>query len=165
MESTIRIAEPRDLPALVAIYNAAIPGRMATADTEPVTVGQREEWFASFDPASRPLWVLETDGGVVAWLSFRSFYGRPAYGHTVETGIYVAPGHQRQGHAGRLLSHAIGEAPGLGIRTLLALVFAHNEASVSLFARHGFAGWGKLPRVAELDGIERDLLIMGRRVD
>lgn len=165
MESSIRLAEPRDLPALVAIYNAAIPGRMATAETEPVTVGQREEWFASFDPASRPLWILETQDGVVAWLSLRSFYGRPAYRHTVEIGIYVAPGHQRQGHAGRLLSHAISEAPRLGIKTVLAFLFAHNEASVALFARHGFAGWGKLPRVAELDGVERDLLIMGRRVD
>ena len=30
----IRHAQPDDLPAIVAIYNASIPGRMATADTE-----------------------------------------------------------------------------------------------------------------------------------
>jgi len=30
--------------------------------------------------------------------------------------------------------------------------------------RLGFAGWGRLPRVAELDGVERDLLILGRRL-
>ena len=55
----IRHATPADLPAIVAIYNASIPGRMATADIEPVTVAQREEWFRAFDPASRPLWVAE----------------------------------------------------------------------------------------------------------
>lgn len=164
MTPTPRLARPEDRPAIVAIYNAAIPGRMATADTEPVTVAQREEWFDAFDPASRPLWVLESGGEVVAWLGLRSFYGRPAYRATVEAAVYVAPGAQRQGLAGHLLAHALEAAPGLGISTVLAFVFAHNGPSVALFMRHGFAGWGKLPRVAELDGIERDLLILGRRV-
>ena len=43
-------------------------------------------------------------------------------------------------------------------------VFAHNGPSVTLFERYRFERWGHLPRVAVLDGIERDLLIMGRRV-
>jgi L-amino acid N-acyltransferase YncA len=30
--------------------------------------------------------------------------------------------------------------------------------------KHGFTLWGYLPQVAVLDGIERDLVIMGRRV-
>ena len=161
---TIRSARPEDLPAIVAIYNASIPGRLATADTEPVTVEQREEWFRSFDPAARPLWVLEAGGTVAAWLSLKSFYGRPAYHRTVEATVYVAPEHQRKGCAGRLLAHALEAAPKLGISTILAFVFAHNEPSVALFVRHGFAGWGRLPRVAELDGIERDLLILGCRL-
>ncbi len=161
---TIRPARSEDLPAIVSIYNASIPGRLATADTEPVTVAEREPWFRTFDPASRPLWVLEDAGEVRAWLSLKSFYGRPAYHRTVESAVYVAPGHQRRGYAGRLLAHALEAAPGLGIASILAFVFAHNEPSVALFMRHGFAGWGRLPRVAELDGLERDLLILGRRL-
>lgn len=159
-----RFARPEDLPAIVAIYNASIPGRLATADTEPVTVAQRQEWFQAFDPSTRPLWVLEAGGEVAAWLGLCSFYGRPAYRRTVEVAVYVSPGTQRQGLAGRLLAHAIAEAPGLGISTLLAFVFAHNGPSVALFTRHGFAGWGRLPRVAELDGQERDLAILGMRL-
>ena len=50
----IRHATAGDLPAVVAIYNTSIAGRMATADTESVTVSQREEWFRTFDPAVRP---------------------------------------------------------------------------------------------------------------
>ncbi|APV51789.1 N-acetyltransferase [Betaproteobacteria bacterium GR16-43] len=161
---TIRTARETDLPDIVAIYNASIPGRLATADTEPVTVAQRADWFRSFDPSSRPLWVLEEGGEVRAWLSLRSFYGRPAYHRTVEMAVYVASEYQRRGYAGRLLAHALEAAPGLGIATLLAFVFAHNGPSVDLFMRHGFAGWGRLPRVAELDGVERDLLILGRRL-
>lgn len=161
---TIRHAVPDDLPAVVAIYNAAIPGRMATADTAPVTVESRAEWFRAFDPATRPLWILEEDGEPAGWLGLRSFYGRPAYHRTVESAVYVAPSHRRRGVARRLVAHALSECPGLGIRNVLAFVFAHNEPSIALFEAHGFARWGLLPRVCEMDGAERDVAILGLRL-
>ena len=160
----IRHANPGDLPAVVAIYNASIPGRMATADTAPVTVAQREEWFRAFDPASRPLWIYEVDGAPAAWLGLRSFYGRPAYHRTVESAVYVDPEHQRRGIARALLAHALVEAPSLGIATVLGFIFAHNAPSIRLFEAHGFSRWGLLPRVCEVDGVERDVAILGRRV-
>lgn len=139
---------------------------MATADTAPVTVAQREPWFAEFTPESRPLWVATATAGsrVQGWLSLRSFYGRPAYHATCEVGVYVAPEAQRQGVARGLLAHALAAGPGLGLRTLLAFVFGHNQPSLVLFERAGFTQWGRLPRVAELDGVERDLVILGRRL-
>lgn len=162
----LRSAQPADLPAIVAIYNASIPGRMATADTVPLGVADRQHWFEEFDPATRPLWVWcdAANGCPRAWISLRSFYGRPAYHATVEVAVYVAPDAQRQGIAWRLLSHALAHSPGIGIRTMLAFVFGHNAPSIALFERAGFAAWGRLPRVAELDGIERDVVILGRRV-
>jgi len=160
---TIRHAIAADLPAIVEIYNASIPARLATADTEPVSVEQRREWFAGFSPGGRPIWVYDV-GGVAGWLSLRSFYGRPAYHATVEVAVYVSPAFRRSGIARQLLEHALREAPALGIRTLLAFVFAHNAPSVALFERYGFERWGQLPRVAQLDGIERDLLILGLRL-
>lgn len=162
---TIRTARRDDLPAIVAIYNASIPGRMATADTTPVSVDQRLAWFAEFEPARRPLWVATDAAGTVkAWLSLRSFYGRPAYAATVEIGVYTAPDARRNGLAQRLVAHAVGACPSLGIRTLLAFVFGHNAPSIALFERFGFARWGLLPGVAELDGVERDLAVLGLRV-
>jgi phosphinothricin acetyltransferase len=160
---TIRHATPADLPAIVDIYNASIPGRLATADTEPVTVEQRREWFAGFTPDKRPIWVYDV-GGVAGWLGLRSFYGRPAYHGTVEIAVYVSPAFRRSGIARQLMQHAIAEAPRLSVRTILAFVFAHNAPSVRLFEAYRFERWGQLPRVAELDGVERDLLIMGLRL-
>jgi L-amino acid N-acyltransferase YncA len=160
----IRHATGADLPAIVAIYNASIPGRLATADTAAVTIDERREWFAAFDPARRPIWVAEAGGRVSGWLGLRSFYGRPAYHRTVEVAVYVDPDLQRRGIARALLAHALGAAPGLGIATLLAFVFGHNGASVALFQEAGFSQWGRLPGIAELDGVERDLLILGRRL-
>lgn len=160
----IRHALAADLPAVVAIYNASIPGRMATADTEPVTVAEREEWFRGFDPGKRPLWVYEHEGAIVGWLGLRSYYGRPAYHRTVESAVYVDPGHRRRGIAHDLLENALREAPALGIRNVLAFVLVHNQPSVTLFELHGFQRWGLLPRVCEMDGVERDVLVLGRRL-
>ena len=159
-----RDARESDLSAIVAIYNAAIPGRLATADTEPVSVDSRRHWFREHSPTSRPLWVMESDGAVVGWLSLTSFYGRPAYHATAEVSVYVAPAHQRRNVARTLLDTAIRRSPSLGLQTLVGYIFAHNAPSLRLFEGFGFQRWGHLPRVAELDGVERDLIIVGRRV-
>jgi phosphinothricin acetyltransferase len=162
--SAIRDARQSDLARIVAIYNEAVPGRRATADTEAVTVTSRQAWFDEHTPGRRPLWVAELDGVIVGWLSFQSFYGRPAYAATAELSVYVSTSLQRGGVGGQLLAQALDRAPGLGLATLVAFVFGHNEPSLRLFERHGFERWGHLPRVARLDGVERDLVILGRRV-
>lgn len=152
-----------DLPQIVAIYNASIPGRCATADTEPITVESRKTWFYNHE-ATRPLWVVEEDGRVIAYLSLRNFYGRPAYRVTAELAVYVHPDHQRKGIAATLLRKAIDTAPKLGLENLLAFVFAHNDPSVTLFRRFGFESWGSLPGVADLDGRRVDLAILGKKI-
>ncbi|MBD2353583.1 N-acetyltransferase [Tolypothrix sp. FACHB-123] len=161
---TIRHATEVDLPAIVAIYNAAIPSRMASADLEPVTVESRLNWFRGRSPSQRPLWVVEEDGIIAGWLSFQSFYGRPAYSKTAEISIYIQPDFQKCGLGRKLLGQAIEQSPNLGLKTLIGFIFAHNQPSLKLFTTFGFKPWGHLPNIAELDGIERDLMIMGLRV-
>jgi phosphinothricin acetyltransferase len=162
-ETPIRIATEADLPRIVEIYNASIPGRMATADTAPVTVEARRDWFRAHSDRC-PLWVREVDGRVAAWLSLSDFYGRPAYAATKEVSVYVDPGAQRRGLAGALLDLALREAPSLGVTTLLGFVFSHNTPSLALFSARGFTRWGELPEVAVLDGVRRSLSILCRRL-
>ncbi len=161
---TIRDATIDDLAAVVAIYNAAIPGRMATADLEPVSIDSRRAWFAEHSTNSRPLWVIEDDSVVKGWISFQSFYGRPAYHATAELSVYLAPDAQRRGYARLLVAEAMRRAPEFGLKTLLGFIFGHNEPSLALFRSFGFETWAHLPCVAELDGIERDLMILGCRL-
>jgi phosphinothricin acetyltransferase len=160
----IREATIDDLPFIVQIYNAAIPGRMATADLEPVTIDSRHAWFAEHSTASRPLWILEEGGEIRGWLSFQSFYGRPAYHATAEISVYVAPDARRLGYGRQLLGRAIDRAPSIGLKTLLGFIFGHNEPSLALFRTFGFDTWARLPKIAELDGVERDVLILGKRI-
>lgn len=160
----IRDAAAADLPRIIEIYNAAIPGRLATADTEPITVASRIGWMRQHDSTRHPLRVAQVDSQVDGWLSFQPFYGRPAYNSTAELSVYVSPQRQRAGIGRVLLAGAIEAAPGLGLRTLLGFIFGHNAASLGLFESFAFQRWALLPRVAALDGIERDLVIVGRRV-
>ncbi|WP_373542008.1 N-acetyltransferase family protein [Chamaesiphon sp.] len=160
----IRDATIADLPAIIEIYNTSIPGRMATADLEPVTVDSRLEWFTAHTPDRRPLWVFEADDKIKGWFSFRSFYGRDAYRHTAEVSVYVSPDYQHQKLGGTLLTQAIASTPKLDLKTLVAFIFSHNQPSLNLFKKHDFQQWGYLPQIAELNGIDRDLVILGRQV-
>ncbi len=158
-----RNATREDLPHIVAIYNATIPSREVTADIEPVSVQSRVRWFEEHSPDFRPLWVVEAEGQIAGWLSFSSFYGRPAYDKTAELSVYVHAGFRQRGIASYLLVQAFAKAPDLGVDTLLGFIFGHNLSSLALFEKFGFARWGALPKVALLDGVERDLVIVGRR--
>lgn len=164
-ELRFRDANEDDLPAIVSIYNATIPGRTVTADLEPVSVASRLAWFHAHDAGRRPLWVAEDDRGVVGWLSYSDFYGRPAYGASVEVSIYLAEAARGKGLGRTFLARAIERAPEFRVKTLLGFIFGHNAPSLRLFERFGFVRWGTLPRVASLDGVERDLVIVGLRVD
>ena len=162
----MRDATLEDLASIVEIYNSTIPSRIVSADTEPVSVEQRQPWFRGHDPSRRPILVAEEKGEVVGWISLSDFYdGRPAYHGTVEIGIYVREGHRSQGTGRLMLEETMRRAPELGIKTLTAGAFAGNEPSLRMFERFGFQKWAHFPRVAELDGIEQDLVVLGLRLE
>ncbi|MET3208754.1 UNVERIFIED_CONTAM: L-amino acid N-acyltransferase YncA [Paenibacillus sp. PvR008] len=162
---SIEFARREELPDIVGIYNSTIAGRMVTADLEPVTVESRIAWFEAHQEDHRPLWVLRHKEAIAGWASLQSFYGRPAYNGTAEISIYVHEDSRGTGVGSRLVQHVLNECPRLGITTVLGFVFGHNEPSIALLRKFGFEQWGYYPRVAVLDSIERDLAILGKRVD
>jgi len=161
---TVRDALEADLSTIVNIYNSTVPSRRITADTEPVSIESRLDWFQAHSPDDYPIWVAEKDHTVVGWLSLQPFHDRPAYRATAEISIYIAADHRRQGIGQQLLTEAIARSPSLRIKTLLGLVFAQNEPSLRLLQRFGFEEWGLLPSVAEFDVGTCDLMIMGLKV-
>jgi phosphinothricin acetyltransferase len=161
----IRGATESDLPAIVDIYNQSIPAGWSTADTEPVSVADRVEWFRKFDPARRPIWVAEVDGAVVATAYLTSFYGgRRAYDATAEVSVYVATSAHRRGIGRRLKEFVIGECPRLGVTTLLSMHFDHNEATRRINDSLGFQRMGHLTEIAVVQGQTRGLVISALRI-
>ena len=151
MELQYRKATLEDLPKIVEIYNQIIPSRLATADLTPITVDERKEWFEAFDE-NHPIWVIEHQNEVLG----------PAYNHTSEIAIYLDQRLRKQGVGTKTMEFIIGQLPNLAVDTIVAYIFGHNIPSLKLFKSFGFTQWGLLPQVAELDGIKRDLVILGR---
>ncbi|MFY7815601.1 MAG: GNAT family N-acetyltransferase [Chryseobacterium taeanense] len=165
-EIIFRNASFEDLPKIVEIYNSTIPSRMVTADTENVSIESKIQWFNEHNPESRPLWIIEDNQkNVLGWVSFSSFYGRPAYNGTVEMSIYMDESSRGKGLGKKVLKYCIDNAKNFEIKTLLGFIFLHNEPSLKLFRHFGFEDWGTFPDVAVLDGIERTLKILGKRID
>jgi phosphinothricin acetyltransferase len=160
----IRDAAEADLPAIVEIYNQAILGRISTAQLDPVSVEERLPWFREHSPADHPLWVAERGGKIAGWLSFQSFITRCAYRGTAEISVYVSEKIRRAGVGRALLEKAIAHSPSLEINALVGCIFGHNEPSLRLFESVGFERWGVLPRIARVDEVERDLVMVGRHV-
>lgn len=161
---TFRLATINDLPKIVEIYNSTIPSRMVTADTEPVTVESRLEWFKEHDSNTRPLLIISLNHQTAGWMSFQSFYGRPAYQATAEISIYIDDVFRGKKIGQTAIQRAMDIGPSLGINTLLGFIFAHNQPSLNLFTKFEFEKWAYLPKIAVLDGIERDLVILGKRL-
>ncbi len=160
-----RVAQQADLPLIVDIYNSTIPGRMVTADTEPVSVESRIHWFLEHSPDKRPLWlVCNSNNDILGWASFSDFNSRPAYRITAEISIYLKSTARQQGLGTQVLAKALAQAPQLGIENVVGLIFAHNEPSLRLFRKAGFEQWGYLPEVALLDGTKRSVVILGKKV-
>ena len=160
----IRDSVEADLPAIVEIYNAAIRARISTAQLEPVSIEERLPWFRKHSPESHPLWVAEIAGKIAAWLSFHSFMTRCAYRSTAEISVYVSEKFRRLGVGRALLEKAIAHSPRLEINALVGCIFGHNEPSLRLFERLGFERWGFLPRIARVDDVQRDLVMVGRHI-
>ncbi|WP_333627143.1 N-acetyltransferase family protein [Sphingobacterium siyangense] len=160
-----RDAAQQDLPRIVEIYNSTIASRMVTADTAPVSVASRQKWFDEHNASKRPLWLIEDENNqIIGWVSFQSFYGRPAYDATVEISIYLDEQQRGRGLGKQILQYCIDKAPDLGVHTLLGFIFAHNLPSIALFEKMGFKEWANLPNIAILDQEERSLKILGIRI-
>jgi phosphinothricin acetyltransferase len=161
----IRNATEADLPAIVDIYNQSIPAGWSTADTQPIAVADRVEWFRKFDAARRPIWAAEVDGQVVATAYLSSFYGgRPAYDATAEVSVYIATAYHRRGLGRRLKQWVIEQCPRLGVTTLLSMHFDHNAATRRINESLGFQQMGHLAEIALVQGQKRGLVIWALRI-
>ena len=160
----VRGAVRADLQAILDIYNASIPLRIATADLEPQVMPAREKWWDDRDHARRPVMVAEVDGAVVGWGAFTDFKARPAYAPTAEVSIYVRPELGGRGIGSALLDALLARTAECRLDRIVALCLDHNAASLGLFRSRGFIDWGAMPDACEFDGVRRTVVILGKSV-
>ena len=154
----IRAMRAEDWPGVRAIYEQGIATRQATFETE---APGWETWDAGH--LAEPRLVAEEDGAVVGWAALSPVSRRACYAGVVEGSVYVAEGARGRGIGIALLARLCSDADAAGIWTIQTSIFPENVASVELHRRCGFRVVGTRERIAQLDGVWRDTLLLERR--
>lgn len=162
---TIQQATAANLPAIVAIYNQAVPTGIVTDDARPITVNSRQKWLKQFNQ-THPLLVAKDNNKVCAWVALEQFINHPAYHLSAEIAIYIDQQHQHQGIGQQLLTYVDQQiVTHQSLRTVVAYVYERNQASQRLFTKCGYQQWGSLPQITKINGELRTLLIFGKNFD
>jgi phosphinothricin acetyltransferase len=167
MAIVIRGAREPDLAAMLAIYNDAVLTTTAVYDYKPRSSEQQAAWFKAKQEQDLPVLVAEDGGAVVGFASYGPFRPWPAYLHSVENSLYVAPEKRGRGIGSALLPALIQHAEERRLHTMIAGIDATNEASLRLHAKFGFervaqfreVGW-KFERWLDLTFLQ---LMLGRK--
>ena len=161
----IRLATEEDLETINHIYNQVIPYEMSTADMVPYTMDERVDWFRRYDRSKYPVFVADTGEDVVGYFSFSPYRPRRlAMRYTSEISYFIDEKYRQKGIGSVLMEYAIRKAPEYNIKTLIAILLAHIEASIRLLEKFGFVEWGRMPGVADFNGEERDHLYYGLKL-
>ncbi|HKI97380.1 MAG TPA: GNAT family N-acetyltransferase [bacterium] len=161
----IRSAEPGDLSALTAIYNHYVLHTAAVFAEQSLTEEARRPWFAQFaERGPYRLFVAEEDGRLFGYASSVPFLPLSAYRETVETTIFLAPGHTRRGLGTRLYRALFEALAGERLHRAYAAIVPPNRASVALHLRFGFVRAGFFSEYALKWGHYHSSLLMEKRI-
>jgi L-amino acid N-acyltransferase YncA len=154
----IRELRPGDWSEVSRIYAEGIATRNATFETE---VPRWDDWNAAHLASHRLVAVVE--GEVVGWIALAPVSKRACYRGVAEVSAYVAEEARGRGIGAALLERLIESAEASGIWTLETGVFPENAPSLALLKRFGFRKVGVRERVAQQNGVWRDVVLMERR--
>jgi phosphinothricin acetyltransferase len=165
MDVVIRPAVIDDLDPIAEIYAHHVLTGVATFE---VTPPDRHEWRRRFDTAAeRELpFVTATLGGKLAGYGYCApWKTRPAYRHTVEDSVYLAPGAVGLGIGGKLLDTLLSGCACAGVRQVIAVIVdSDGAASLALHRNRGFVDAGRLTAVGFKHGRWLDTLLLQRSI-
>ncbi|MGP4020393.1 GNAT family N-acetyltransferase [Saccharopolyspora sp. 5N708] len=145
---SLRAATAADLPAIAEIYAHYVANSTATFELEAPDLAEWRNRFAALGEAGLPFLLAEAEGRTAGYAYCSRWKTRPAYRHTVEDSIYLAPWAVGRGLGGALLDELLARCSAGGIREVIAIVATTGDpASEALHRKRGFAEAGRLSRV------------------
>lgn len=146
--NVVRCDFERHADAILAIFNEAIVNSTALYDYQPRTLQNMVSWFDAKRAGNFPVIGVENEGGsLLAFASYGTFRGWPAYKYTVEHSVYVHKDHRGQGLGRMVLRELIAAARRNDVHAMIGGIDATNAGSIALHERLGFKHAGTLPQV------------------
>lgn len=159
----MRNAHDADMRAVQRIYAHEVTTGLATFEEVPPTVDEMLARRDAILAAGLPYLVAELDGAAVGYSYATAYRPRPAYRHTAEDSVYVAPEAQGNGVGRALLTELVARCADAGIHQVIAVIGnSGNAGSIALHKSLGFHHVGTLTAVGYKFGRWVDTVLMQR---
>jgi L-amino acid N-acyltransferase YncA len=158
MDFIIDKMRPEDWQHVYAIYSQGILTGNATFETN---LPSWEDWDSTH--LSDPRLVARSGDEVLGWAALSPVSNRKVYAGVTEVSIYIREESRGQRVGSTLLEALIARSEEIRIWTLQASIFPENQASLALHLKFGFRIVGRRERIAQLNGIWRDTVLIERR--
>ena len=143
---------------IAAIYKEGIATNMATFET---VVPDWKIWNNKFLSFGRI--ALQENHKIIAWASLTLVSKRDVYKGVAEVSVYVKSSERGRGLGEKILKELIKTSENNGIWTLQASIFRENKASLYIHKKCGFRVIGFKEKIAKLNGIWKDNILLERR--
>jgi phosphinothricin acetyltransferase len=165
-EITIRPAAAADFDAIAEIYGHHVRTGSASFEESPPEPAELTRRWREILERGLPYLVATSAGDIVGYAYAGPYRARPAYRHSVENSIYVAPGEERRGIGATLLRRVIADCEVLGwVRQMIGIIGdSANEGSIGLHAHLGFHHIGTIRSVGFKHGRWVDTVMMQRPI-
>jgi L-amino acid N-acyltransferase YncA len=161
---TIRKACEEDAQIVSEIYNWYVLNTAVTFETEAVEIAEIKRRIRE-KLATHDWLVAEINQQIVGYAYYRSFRPRAAYGHTVESTIYLSANSVGKGFGRALYDALVRSARERGFRELIGVIALPNPGSVALHSSLGFREVGVLRAVGNKFGKYVDVALWQRSVE
>src|SRR5438309_1361820 len=133
----VRIAVPKDAPAIIDIYAPYVLGTAISFESEIPSVQEMEKRINNC-LQKFPWIVCEVDGRLAGYVYASPHREREAYQWTCECSVYIHPNFKGKGLGTQLYKALFKMLTVQGMRNLYAGITLPNEASVKIHERLGF---------------------------
>lgn len=148
----------QNYPQVQLIYSHGLETRNATFET---SVPDWQKWDHSHLQHSR-IAIMKEDV-MLGWGALTKVSDRCVYEGVAEISVYIHKDFWGQGVGTMIMQKLISESETNGIWSLMSGVFPENKNSIQLHLKEGFRIIGTRERIAQLDGIWRDTVLLQRR--
>lgn len=133
---------------ILEIFNDAILNTTALYDYQPWTMETMEIWFRTKAEHNFPvIAAVDDENRLLGFGTYGVFRIRPAYKYSIENSVYVHRNHRGKGIGEILLREIIRQATEQNYHTIIGVIDATNEASISLHKKCGFSDTGTIRQV------------------